>query len=40
MASRAAVSKFYRNYLLPRKIPIPYGEAKEWPDMIPGYYAV
>ncbi len=38
--SRSAVDEFYRNFLLPNKIPILYGGAKEWPDYDPGYYAV
>ncbi len=38
--SRAAVDELYRNYLLPKKIPILYGGAKEWQDYDPGYYAV
>jgi catechol 2,3-dioxygenase-like lactoylglutathione lyase family enzyme len=38
--SRAAVDELYRDYLLPKKIPILYGGAKEWKDYDPGYYAV
>ena len=38
--SRAAVDELYRNYLLPKKIPVLYGGAKEWKDYDPGYYAV
>jgi catechol 2,3-dioxygenase-like lactoylglutathione lyase family enzyme len=37
---KAAVDDFYRNYLLPNKIPVLYGGAREWPDYDPGYYAV
>ncbi len=38
--SRKAVDEIYRNYLLPNRIPVLYGEAKEWKDYDPGYYAV
>jgi catechol 2,3-dioxygenase-like lactoylglutathione lyase family enzyme len=38
--NRAAVDDLYRNYLLPHKIPVLYGGAKEWPDYDPGYYSV
>jgi catechol 2,3-dioxygenase-like lactoylglutathione lyase family enzyme len=38
--TRATVDEFYRDYLLPEKIPVLYGGAKEWPDYDPGYYAV
>jgi catechol 2,3-dioxygenase-like lactoylglutathione lyase family enzyme len=38
--SRSAVDDLYQNYLLPNKIPVLYGGAKEWPDYDPGYYAV
>ena len=38
--NRAAVDELYRNYLLPKKIPVLYGGAKEWKDYDPGYYAV
>jgi len=39
--SRAVVDELYRNYLLPKKIPVLYGgAAKEWKDYDPGYYAV
>ncbi len=38
--SREAVDEFYRDYLLPNKIPVLYGGAKDWPDYDPGYYAV
>ena len=38
--SRAAVDEFYRNYLVPKKIPVLYGGPKEWKDYDPGYYAV
>jgi catechol 2,3-dioxygenase-like lactoylglutathione lyase family enzyme len=38
--SRATVDELYRVFLLPRKIPVLYGGAKEWPDYDPGYYAV
>ena len=38
--SRAAVDELYRKYLLPKKIPVLYGGAKEWKDYDQGYYAV
>jgi catechol 2,3-dioxygenase-like lactoylglutathione lyase family enzyme len=38
--SREAVDKFYRDYLLPNKIPVLYGGAKEWMEYDEGYYAV
>jgi len=38
--SRAAVDELYRDYLLPKKIPVLYGGPKEWKDYDPGYYAV
>ncbi len=38
--SRATVDELYRNYLLPKKIPILYGGPKEWEGYDPGYYAV
>ncbi len=38
--SRTAVDELYRSYLLPKKIPVLYGGAKEWKDYDPGYYAV
>src|SRR5207247_9837132 len=38
--SRAAVDELYRNYLLPKKIPVLYGRAKEWKDYYSVYYAV
>ncbi len=38
--SRAAVDELYDNYLVPNKIPVLYGGAKEWKDYDPGYYAV
>ena len=38
--TRQAVDEFYRNYLLPNKIKVLYGGAREWPDYDPGYYAV
>ena len=38
--SRAAVDELYRNYLLPKKMSILYGRAKEWQDYDPSYYAV
>ena len=39
-SSRAAVDELYRNFLLPKKIPILYSGPKEWKDYDPGYYAV
>lgn len=38
--SREEVDRLYRDHLLPNKIPVLYGGAKEWPDYDPGYYAV
>ena len=38
--TRAFVDEFCRDYLVPEKIPVLYGGAKEWPDYDPGYYAV
>ena len=38
--SREVVDELYRNYLLPKKIPVLYGGAKEWKEYDPGYYAV
>ena len=38
--SREAVDEFYRNYLVPDKVPVLYGGVKEWPDYDQGYYAV
>ncbi len=40
VSSRAAVDELYRNFLLPKKIPILYSGPKEWKDYDPGYYAV
>ena len=39
-SSRAAVDEFCQKFLLPNKVRILYGGAKEWPDYDPGYYAV
>lgn len=39
-ASRDEVDRVHKEYLLPNKIPVLYGGAKEWPDYDPGYYAV
>lgn len=38
--SRAAVDEFCQKFLVPNKIRILYGGAKEWPDYDAGYYAV
>ena len=38
--SREAVDGFCREFLIPNKISILYGGAKEWPGYDPGYYAV
>lgn len=37
---REEVDTFYRDYLLPRKIPVLYGGPAEHPEYEPGYYAV
>ena len=39
-ASREAVDNLYWNYLIPNKVAVLYGGAKEWPGYDPGYYAV
>lgn len=38
--NRAAVDELFHNFLLPKKIPVLYGGAKEWKGYDPGYYAV
>ena len=38
--SREAVDAFCRDFLVPNKVPVLYGGAKEWDGYDPGYYAV
>jgi|SRR5215471_12966043 len=38
--SRKTVDQFYREYLLPRNIPVLYGGPKEYPEYSKGYYSV
>ncbi|MEK6926058.1 MAG: VOC family protein [Nanoarchaeota archaeon] len=38
--SREVVDKFYREFLLPNKIPVLYRKPKEYPEYHQGYYAV
>ena len=38
--SRTTVDDFYKQYLLPRKVPVLYGGPKEYPDYSKGYYSV
>jgi catechol 2,3-dioxygenase-like lactoylglutathione lyase family enzyme len=38
--SRAAVDEFFHKYLVPKKITVLYGGAREWEDYDPGYYSV
>lgn len=38
--SRKTVDQFYKEYLLPKKIPVLYGGPKEYPEYSKGYYSV
>ena len=38
--SRQTVERFYREYLLPNKIPVLYGGPMEYPEYSKGYYSV
>ena len=38
--SRNAVDRFYKEFLIPRRIPVLYNGPKEYPEYAPEYYAV
>lgn len=38
--SRTTVDDLYKQYLLPRKVPVLYGGPKEYPEYSKGYYSV
>ncbi len=38
--SKALVDTFYKDYLVPKKVPVLYGGPKEHPEYARGYYSV
>lgn len=40
VSSKDEVDQFYKEYLQPKNIAVLYGGPKEYPEYVPGYYAV